>query len=112
MSRNWLLIAIAVGLITVGCATVRPLYLNTNESYAAHPEGYTVLGMVEGQASITAVLFFPASGDAGYRAAIDDALRKSGGDGLINCVVDVKTEWGIFVTIRTTIVRGLAIKKK
>jgi len=111
MSRNWLLMAVAVGLITVGCATVRPLYLNTNESYAAHPDGYTVLGMVEGQASVTAVLFFPPNGDAGYRAAIDDAL-KSGGDGLINCVVDVKTQFGFLVSTRTTIVRGLAIKKK
>jgi hypothetical protein len=38
MFRKRLLMAGLVCLIMAGCATVRPLYLNTNESYAAHPE--------------------------------------------------------------------------
>jgi hypothetical protein len=111
MSRKWMLL-MAMGVLLGGCATVRPMYLNVNESYAAHPDGYQVLGMVEGQSSMTQVLFFPPNGDAGYRAAIDDALKKSGGDGLINVVVDVKGQSGFFISTRTTVVRGLAIKKK
>jgi hypothetical protein len=112
MRLSWLILLAAVCLTIGGCATVRPLYINVNESYAAHPEGYSVLGMVEGQASVTQILFFGPSGDAGYRAAIDDAVKKAGADALINVVADVKVVSGIFVTTRTTIVRGLAIKKK
>jgi hypothetical protein len=70
------------------------------------------MGMVEGRAKMTAFLFFPLNGDAGYRAAIDDALKKSDADGLINCVVDKRVYHGVFVSSVTTIVRGLAIKRK
>ena len=38
MFRKRELISGVVCLVVAGCATVRPLYLNTNESYAAHPE--------------------------------------------------------------------------
>ena len=32
------------------------------------------MGMVEGRSKMTAILYFPFNGDAGYRAAMDDAL--------------------------------------
>jgi hypothetical protein len=37
MFRKRELISGVVCLVVAGCATVRPLYLNTNESYADHP---------------------------------------------------------------------------
>ena len=112
--KNLKLLVIAVAALAIaGCAATRPLQLTANESYLTHPDAYTVLGQVEGTSSITSILGFPYVGDAGYRAAIQDALAKSsGGDGLINVVSDETHTWMLFTTTVKTTVRGLAIKKK
>lgn len=113
MGRMGRWIFVAMLALVSGCATVRPLSIYaTNDLYRAHPEGFDVVGMVEGSSSTTQFLFFPPNGDAGYRAAIDDALKKANADALINIVSDVRASSGLFIAKRTTIVRGLAIKKK
>ena len=107
-----LAVAYTLLLFVAGCAATLPLHVSPNESYLTHPDGYTVLGQVEGASSVTSILFFGFSGDAGYRAAIQDALAKSQADGLINCVSDATyTNMFFYRSIKTT-VRGLAIKKK
>ncbi len=112
MPVRTLVIAALIALFASGCAAVLPGGLSMNESYVAHPDAYTVLGQVEGTSKVTGFLFFGLSGDAGLRAAMDDAIRKANADGLINVVSD-QTYSNMLITrsIKTT-VRGLAIKKK
>lgn len=84
-----------------------------NAVYQAYPDSFVVLGSVEGTASNTNILALFSMGKGGYIAAMDDAIGRSGADGLINCVADVKQSsfLGIFSSSKT-IVRGLAIKRK
>jgi hypothetical protein len=113
MKNFKLLLMALIALSLVSCAATFPLQLGVNESYLTHPDAYTVLGMVEGTSTVTSVLGFPFVGDAGYRAAVQDALAKTpGGDGLINVVSDSRRQWMFFTSSMTTTVRGLAIKKK
>jgi hypothetical protein len=108
MAAMFLLLAMGIG----GCAVTMPAQFGVNESYLTHPDSYEVLGMTEGVGTASGVLFFMPTGDAGYRAAIQQALSKAGADGLINVVADVQyNEYYFFRTWKTT-VRGLAIKKK
>jgi hypothetical protein len=106
------LLAGAMCLCLTGCVTVGPMQLTINESYLAHPDSYEVKGMVEGASTISYFLMFPVSMNAGYRAAVTDALQRSGADGLINVVSDQqRTNYLIYWEVKT-IVRGTAIKKK
>lgn len=113
--RNLLLLLLAAALF-VGCASVRPLSSHVNESYLAYPEQYTVVGPVEGRASIT-VLFgiLPLSADAGYHAAYKNALGKAtaqGATGLIEVYSDTRRTsfLGLYFQ-QTTIVHAKGIKK-
>jgi hypothetical protein len=88
------------------------MQLTINESYLANPDTYVGKGMVEGTSTISRFLIFPMSSDDGYRAAIADALEKSGADGLINVVSDVQIDNYLIYSEVTTTVQGIAIKKK
>ncbi len=104
------------GQITPGfivTSSSAPGAITTGELYSAHPEMFDVIGTVEGVSNSTNIFGLFSIGDSGYRAAVDDALAKSKGDGLINVIADVKQNsvLGIFSSSKT-IVRGLAIKKK
>jgi hypothetical protein len=114
MKNPKLLLIALVSLSVMGCAATFPLHMMTiNESYMTHPDQYTVLGQVEGSSSVTSILGFPYVGDAGYNAAMKDALAKAeGADGLINVVADTQRQWMLFAWTITTKVHGLAIKKK
>jgi len=93
--------------------TSYPVRLGMNEVYAAHPDSFTVIGTVEGSSGSINVLGLFSFGDAGYIDAVEDALTKVGGDGLVNCVADVKRSSFLFIfSSSKTIVRGLAIKRK
>ncbi len=106
------LLAVAVCLCLTGCAGGGPMQLTINESYLAHPDSYQEIGVVEGKSTVSYFLFLPLSTDNGYRAAVADALQKSGADGLINVVSDLQVKNYIIYGERNTIVRGMAIKKK
>lgn len=106
------LLAVVLCLCLTGCSVVGPMQLTINESYLARPDAYLEQGMVEGTSTISRFLFFPLSMDAGYRAAIADAVKNSGADGLINVVSDVQVTNYIIYSEVKTIVRGIAIKKK
>ena len=110
-SRLALAIFVSCGL-SLGCAATFPQGITSNESYLTHPDLYTVLGQTEGTSTITSILGFPPTGDAGYRSAMDEAMRKASADGLINVVADVKHTNMLIFHQWTTTVRGLAIKKK
>jgi hypothetical protein len=112
MSVRALVLVALVALLASGCAAVLPAGLSMNESYLAHPDAYTVLGQVEGTSKVTGFLWFGLSGDAGLRAAMDDAIRKANADGLINVVADNTYSNMLFTRSIKTTVRGLAIKKK
>jgi len=106
------LLTAVVCLYLTGCAGGGPMQLTINESYLAYPDTYLEQGMVEGSSTVSFFLFFPLTTDNGYRAAIEDALQKSGADGLINVVSDQQWKnYIIYSEIRTT-VRGIAVKKK
>jgi hypothetical protein len=93
--------------------TTSPREIGPNQMYDAYPDSFEVVGMVEGTASSTNILGLFSFGDAGYIAAVQDALSGVEGDGLINPVVDIRTKSfiAIFASSETT-VRGLAIKRK
>ncbi len=126
----FLTLTFAAALIFNGCAATMPspggtmpgmLYtgitipvgMTIDQVYAAYPDSFTVIGMVEGTASATNILYIVNIGNAGLANAIDDAKSQVDADGLINCVFDTKGSsiLGLFGT-QTTIVRGLAIKRK
>lgn len=113
MKKLLLLAAALFAFVLAGCSVITPLQMTVNESYLTHPDAYTVLGQVEGTSSC-AVLFgiFMTASNNGYAAAMEDAVRKSGADGLINCVADVQYRNFLIGHSITTKVRGLAIKKK
>lgn len=94
-------------------STSQPSILTLDQEYEAFPERFEVLGLTEGVSSNVNLLGLVAIGDAGYRAAVDDAMKKVGADGLINCVADIKSTSVLFLfASNKTIVRGLAIKRK
>jgi len=100
-------------LLLTSCAVIYPMQFGVNEEYLAHPEAYEVLGEAEGSSTISWFLIFPLSLNAGYEAAIKDALSKSGGDALINVKSDVRTFSFLYLYREVrTVVHGTAIKKK
>lgn len=127
-------LALIGGLLSVvimaGCAGVMPgpgqptpaalITMNTipsamtlDQEYQAHPDQFEVLGLVEGSSSNTNILGLVNTGNGGYIKAIDNAIQKTGADGLVNCVADIKSTGVLFLFSKsTTVVRGLAIKRK
>lgn len=112
MRHSIVLLYTIVALLLMGCAATLPHSFAANESYLTHPDDYTVIGQVEGKGSVMSVLGFPPTGDAGLRAAMQDAMRGAGADGLINVVADVTVNNMFLFYTYTTTVRALAIKKK
>jgi hypothetical protein len=93
--------------------TTIPGDLTDDEVYAAYPDSFIVVGMVEGTSMASNVLGLVSFGDGGYLKAITNAKAKAGADGLINCVADVKTtSFLMLYSQSTTVVRGLAIKRR
>jgi len=94
-------------------STTSPAGMTIDQEYQAYPDSFEVLGFVEGTSSNQNILGVIAVGNGGYRAAIDNAVKKSGADGLINCVADIQSTNVLFLfSTSKTIVRGLAIKRK
>ena len=94
-------------------ATTSPIGMTLDQEYQAYPDRFEILGLTEGSATNTNILGIVSTGNGGYIAAMEDAMNKVGADGLINCVADVKSTSVLFVfSSSTTIVRGLAIRKK
>ena len=80
---------LAAILLLASCASTYPLAGATGK-----------VGSKVGTASVTRILFFPPSGDAGIVAA-----AKKGGISTVG-TIDQKEELGLFVTTLTTIVTG------
>lgn len=94
-------------------STTTPLGMTIDQEYQASPESFEVLGLTEGTSSNHNILGIVTVGNGGYIAAMDDAMRKVGADGLINCVADIHSTNILFLfSTSKTIVRGLAIKRK
>lgn len=90
-----------------------PGYIGIDQEYMAHPEQFEILGMTEGSSGNSNILGIVSIGNGGYIAAMENAMKRVGADGLINCVADVKSSNFLFIYASSkTIVRGLAIKKK
>lgn len=117
-------------LIVSGCAAIMPasgsvspgILLNTtivpgqltiDQIYAAYPDSFEVLGLVEGSSNASNVLGLVSFGDSSYRKAIENAKAKADADGLINCVADIQaSSFLVLFSTSKTVVRGLAIKRK
>ena len=97
----------------VANSTTTPGWLGVNELYAAYPDSFVVVGMVEGYSSNTNVLSLFAFGSGGYIEAVNDAMSKVDADGIINPIMDVRSQsfLGIVAYSKTT-VRAYAIKKR
>ena len=117
--KYWLLHFIFLCVFISGCHSSGNLGLVTKSS--ANPgellksgKGYEEIGPAEGQACRHFVLAIIPWGKSDFPAAVDQALRKSGGDALIN--VSVESSLYGFVPIYNvysytcTTVKGIAIK--
>ena len=94
-------------------ATVVPGQLTIDQVYAAYPDSFEVLGLVEGSSNASNLLGLVSFGDASYRKAIENAKTKADADGLINCVADIQSSsFLVLYSTSKTVVRGLAIKRK
>jgi hypothetical protein len=122
--RNLLILAAAGACI--GCASgmmsgglytdiTAPGVLASQSSYTITPESdFESLAFVEGKASGVTILGLVATGDFGYGAAIENALKQApNATRLIDITVDkkVKSFLGVYTKITTT-VRGRAIRLK
>ena len=130
MKRLSMLLIAVSALLFVGCAgtmpgpgqpypgslftaTTTPSGMTIGQEYLANPDQFEILGLTEGSSSNSNILGIFSAGNGGYIAAMEDAMRKVGADGLINCVADVKSTSVLFLfSSSKTIVRGLAIKRK
>jgi hypothetical protein len=94
-------------------STAQPVGMTLDQEYQAYPERFEILGLTEGTSSNVNVLGLVSIGNAGYIAAMEDAMQKVGADGLINCVADLRSTSVLFLfATNKTVVRGLAIKRK
>lgn len=76
-------------LLWAGCTTVGSLGLVTKSSPRAaevlrHGSKYKDLGLVEGGSCKSFLLAIVPWGNADFQGAVDDALKKVGGDALLN----------------------------
>ena len=118
MHRRAILVLVCC-LLTSGCTSTGALGLVTAREDASTvltqgPLTYDELGAVEGEACRHFVLAIIPWGASDFRAAVDDALSKKGGDALINVTVD-SSLYGIFpiynvYSITCTRVRGTAVR--
>ena len=94
-------------------STTTPSWIGMNELYAAYPDSFVIVGMVEGHSTNTNILSLFAFGNGGYMEAVNDALSQVDADGIINPIVDVQSHsfLGIIAESKTT-VRAYAIKKR
>ena len=126
MSKLALACLCLLGLAPLGCAvypmansphgarTTGMIYSEFTMPMAVNvsaPERWVPVGRARGTSSFGGILGLVAMGDAGYAAAYQDALEKSGGDALVDTQCDVNVEHllGIYVVARVT-VSGLAVK--
>lgn len=94
-------------------STTTPGTISMDAEYMANPDAFEIIGLVEGTSGNLNILGLFSTGDGGYIAAMEDAIKSVGADGLINCVGDIKSTSVLgFYSSSTCIVRGLAIKKK
>jgi len=95
-------------------STMHPVSPQTfDEVYAAYPDSFVVVGRVQGTSSNTNLLGIVSTGNGGYQAAMENALSKADAVGLVNCVTDFRTTGFLgIISTRTTIVEGLAIRRK
>ncbi len=111
----WILIAVAIS----GCSSSGSLGLVTKgstdpASILRSPRPYKEIGRAEGEACRYLVLAIIPWGDSAFSTAVDDALKKSGGDALINVAVSSSLDGYIaiynVVGYTCTAVKGTAIK--
>lgn len=94
-------------------STTMPGTMSLDAEYLANPDAFEIIGLAEGTSSNLNILGIFSTGNGGYIAAIEDAIRSVGADGLINCIGDIKSTSVLgFYSSSKCIVRGLAIKKK
>jgi hypothetical protein len=121
--RNFLIVAAAGASISCAVGMGGALYtdmtlpgtLASVSSYTITPESdFESLAFVEGKASGEIILGLIATGDFGYGAAIENAMKQCpNATRLIDIIVDrkVKSFLGVYTKITTT-VRGRAIRLK
>jgi hypothetical protein len=75
------------------------------------PGKYTIIGPAEGSAFGLSILgMIPVMGFRQAGEAVDDALRRSGGDALINIAADVQILHLLIVTLHWTSLEATAVK--
>jgi hypothetical protein len=121
--RSFLIVAVAGASISCAVGVAGGLYtdmtspgvLASQSSYTITPESdFESLAFVEGKASGEIILGLIATGDFGYGAAIENAMKQCpNATRLIDITVDkkVKSILGVYTKITTT-VRGRAIRLK
>lgn len=118
MRRVFLCLALIAACLS-GCSTSGTLGLVTKSmadpgALLKDGRGYKELGPTSGEACRFFVLAIIPFGDSAFSSAVDDALRKAGGDALLN-VTTTSSLYGFIpiynvYTYTCTEVRGIAIK--
>jgi hypothetical protein len=109
MKLKYLVLAILALTLTAGCAS----WPGGVASSTAPLNGrdYVVLGHAVGQDSMPLLLsFIPLSGPTTVQEAIDDAVKRQGGDAMINVTVDGYWHTWILFALCTTRVEGDVIR--
>jgi len=118
MKKVFLCLALVAACLS-GCSTSGTLGLVTKSmadpgALLKDGRGYKELGPTSGEACRFFVLAVIPFGDSSFSSAVDDALRKTGGDALLN-VTTTSSLYGFIpiynvYTYTCTEVRGIAIK--
>ncbi|MCX5795901.1 MAG: hypothetical protein NTY77_10435 [Elusimicrobia bacterium] len=106
-----LMAALALGL--AGCTYYLPHQMAAS-NVPINPPSYEVVGPAAGESCRSLLLtIIPVGGSNRLQAAIDAALKKSGGDALIEVTSDYKVLYVYpFFAQHCTLVNGLAIKRQ
>ncbi len=114
-----ILCLLVVSLSLAGCTSVGTIGLVTKSNadpgaLLKNAQSYKELGTVEGEACRYFLLAIVPWGDATFSTAVDEALKKAGGDALLNVTV-TNSLYGFIpiynvFTYTCTSVKGVAIK--
>jgi len=99
-------------VFSTGCLSFRaqPAGIEPGARYMTSPY-YEVLGDAEGiSSSFRLFWFIPVMPDAGFREAVDDAVKSKGGDNLIEAVYTKESLVYIVGTVNNIYVKGKVIR--
>ena len=104
-------IAVLSVAVLAGCATTPGGVAASNTPLEG--KQYTVLGPTAGKDRLVRLfMVLPVSGSNSLRAALDEAIRRKGGDALINITVESYSHYWLLFSTHATKVEGEAIRFK